>query len=201
VDLLGKYGIGYSAILGDRSSRITDVEVLRKSILELFGGMGSISDIVISKDNGHNVVYEKETNAELGALLDVLYEEAKYSSHGIDAGRPIPYFVTYPREKAEWEVQLLNPDINVVIHVLIWITFYHPDWDWVEDWCLRFSHDKNSYVRGVAVTCLADIAILHEALHGGSVVTRLGELADEIEIRDRVESAMADIKSVLNVTS
>lgn len=200
-DLLDKYQVGYSRILDDLNIKFVDANLLRNNILDLFGGMGSLSDVVISKDNGHNVERETETNAELGALLDVLYEEGKYSSHGLEAGRSIPYFVTYPKEKAEWEVQLLSRDINVILHVLIWITFYHTDWQWVEDWCLRFTHDSNSYLRGVAVTCLADIAILHQALHGGSVLIRLAELTDDFEVQDRVKIAMSDINSVLNVTS
>ncbi|RME57221.1 hypothetical protein D6779_09090 [Candidatus Parcubacteria bacterium] len=50
-----------------------------REILSWFGGMGSLSDLVVSSKNGHNVNPddEKRCNSELGHLRDIIYEESK----------------------------------------------------------------------------------------------------------------------------
>jgi len=194
------------------------LEAFRTKVSEaLFSGgpMGNFSDLTIMKVNGHKVENERETNFELAALRAVLFEEVKYDVHGEEAKRPIKHFGTYPITHAEWEVKLTSdiPEIifgaftrdplEVIFDVLVWITFYHSDWRWEQDWCLHFTEHSNSYVRGLAATCLADLARLHRALDTGKVIPRLQQLLNDpdVEVRERAEETLRDINSVLGVFS
>lgn len=177
-------------------------EVLRSKTRELFGhgGMGGLTDLAITKRNGHRVDREREANFELHSILDALCVHVY--SEVIGTG-PIKHFVTYPTKNVEWEVKLTSGDLETIFDVLLWITYYHPDWRWVQEWCLYFTHHSNQDVRTLAVRCLTDLARLHKCLDAGIVLTRLGELMNDPEpdVREAAEEALRDINSVLNVTS
>jgi hypothetical protein len=169
----------------------------------LFSGspMGNFIGLAITKRNGHKVEREREANFELSALSEALFEEVKHSVHGEDAKRAIKHFKIYPTTHEEWEEELLSDDLESIFDVLSWITYYHSDWRWVQDWCLKFLDHSNLDVRGLATTCLADLALLHKALDTGKVVPRLQQLLDDPEVQDRAEAALKDINLVLEVFS
>jgi len=177
-------------------------DVLRAKIRDLYGhgGMGSWSDFAITKRNGHRVERENEANFELQALFEALYREAKPPEN---PKGPIKHFIKYPSTNAEWEVELTSGNLESIFDVLIWITYHHPDWRWVQEWCLYFTHHSNQDVRALAARCLADLARLHKSLDAGKVLTRLGELMSdpEVEVREQAEEALRDINSVLSVVS
>jgi len=181
-------------------------EALKKKVSEsLFSGspMGNIIGLAITKTNGHLVERQRETNFELSSLLDALFEEVKHSVHGEEAKRTIKHFMLYPTTHEEWEEQLLSGDLESIFDVLIWITYYHSDWRWVQDWCLNFLDHSNPDVRGLAVSCLADLVRLHKALDTGKVIPRLQQLLNdpEVEVRERAEEALRDINTELKVFS
>jgi len=169
----------------------------------LFSGspMGNFSGFAISKRNGHRVEREREANYELFALREVLFEEVKHSIHGEEANRSIKRFAKYPTTHEEWEEQLLSDDIETIFDVLIWITYYHSDWRWVQDWCLKFLEHPNPEVRGLAASCVADLARLHTALDTEKVIPRLQQLLNDPEVQERAEDALRDINTELMVFS
>ena len=135
-------------------------EILRGKVREILGhGMSGLIDLAISKMNGHRVEREREANFELFSLFEVLITDVKHAAD-FDKGA-IKHFMTYPSTNAEWEVELTSGDLETVFDVLLWITYYHSDWRWVQEWCLYFTYHSNQDVRGLAARCLADIARLH----------------------------------------
>lgn len=166
-----------------------------------YGGMGSPSDLYISKQNGNQVEREKEANYEVQALFNALDWEVekpkKFPSW------PPKHFDRYPSTFAEWEGVLTSGDIETIFDVLIFITYHHPDWPWVQDWCLDFTYHSNLDVRALAARCLADLARLHKCLDAGKVLMRLAELMSdpESDVSEAAEQAVQDIDSVLNVLS
>ena len=182
----------------------TPPEILRrKTDEELFSGspMGNMSGLAIMKMNGHKVVREKEANFEFNALSEVLYEEVKNSVHGEAARRSIKHFRKYPTTHEEWEDELLSENLESIFDVLVWITYYHDDWQWVQDWCLQFLDHRNPDVQALAVNCLADLAQLHKTLDTNKVVPRLQQLMNDPEVQNSAEEAMRDINSVLRIFS
>jgi hypothetical protein len=165
-----------------------------------YGGMGSPTDLYISKDNGNRVDREEEANYEVQALFDVLYREVKPAE---DPDGPIKHFWTYPSTHAEWEVKLTSGNLEAIFDILIQITYHHADWVWVQDWCLYFTQHSNLDVRALAIRCLADLARLHKALDSGRVLTRLGELMNDpaAEVREQAEKSLRDIAAILDVVS
>jgi hypothetical protein len=177
--------------------------------------MGNFGDLAIMKINGHKVDRELETNFELSALRETLFEEVTYSVHGEKAKRPIKHFGTYPTTHAEWEVKLTSntPEImfgkftrdplETIFDVLVWITYYHSDWRWVQDWCLYFTEHSNPYLRGLAATCLADLVRLHMGLDTRKVIPSLQQLLNDsdVEVRELAEEALRDINTELKIFS
>jgi hypothetical protein len=170
---------------------------------ELFSGspMGNMTGLSIMKMNGHKVLREEEANFELDAVRAVLYEEAKFPTHGETAKRSIKHFRRYPTTHEEWEDELLSENLEGIFDVLLWITYFHDDWQWVQDWCLQFLDHPNPDVRALAVNCLADLAQLHKTLDTNKVVPRLQQLMNDPEVQNSAEEAMRDINSVLRIFS
>jgi HEAT repeats len=180
------------------------LESLRHKVFEsLFSGspMGNITGLAIMKMNGHRVEQETETNYELSALLDCVFEEVKYSVHAEEADRTIKHFLVYPKKHEEWEDELLSDDLESIFDVLNWITYYHSDWKWVQDWCLRFLEHPNPEIRANAVTCLADLAHLHLQLDAKKVIPQLQQLLDDPDVKNRSEDALREINAALGIFS
>ena len=55
---------------GDRS------KLLKRSVLDLYGTMGSLTDLLISRANGHEVVDEKAANIQLRRMVFELWDQA-----------------------------------------------------------------------------------------------------------------------------
>jgi non-SMC mitotic condensation complex subunit 1 len=180
-------------------------DTLKSRVNELFGhgGMGSLSDLAILKINGHKVEREQEVNYELSALLEALFEEVRYPIHAEEAKRAIKHFRKYPNTKDEWEEELLSGDLQSIFDVLIWITYYHSDVQWVQHWCLTFLDDSNPQARALAASCLADLTHLHQKLDTKNVIPRLQQLIEDpdAEVSNRAERALKEINSELNIFS
>jgi hypothetical protein len=74
--LLEKHSVRYGAILRDSISRLDAGGQLSVDALhQLLGGMGSLTDVYVSKRNGHNVADEDAANRELDRLRAKLREE------------------------------------------------------------------------------------------------------------------------------
>jgi hypothetical protein len=80
-DLLALHHVRYDVLVHELRQRIGEEEGrsvsddAKAAVLAMFGGMGSLTDIWICRDNGHRVDDEKEANSKLAALKSELYRE------------------------------------------------------------------------------------------------------------------------------
>lgn len=80
-DYLRRHRVNYATVIAEileNPSVLSNTQISKISQLEvrdLFGGMGSLNDIYISKANGHIVENEKEANGHLDKLRKALWNE------------------------------------------------------------------------------------------------------------------------------
>jgi hypothetical protein len=76
-DLLGKHHVRYDVVvhpIRQQAEQEADLSAeTRARALEMFGAMGSLTDIVITRANGHLVEDEDGANEELDAIRRELY--------------------------------------------------------------------------------------------------------------------------------
>jgi len=51
---------------------------------------------------------------------------------------------------------------NRIAYALLGVAFHEPDWEWVEDQCLRYLESEESAVRNAAIACLGHLARIHK---------------------------------------
>jgi hypothetical protein len=78
-DLLRKHGVNYATVVNSvrqtvESQGDRDAASTRASVRALFGGMGTLTDVVITKENGHLVEDERSANDELERAAQQLWE-------------------------------------------------------------------------------------------------------------------------------
>jgi hypothetical protein len=202
-NLLQKYGQSYGRIFAELLLNFRDQPYrLREEISKLYEGtMGSLTDIWISKLNGHRVEHEKEANLEIGALLDVLWDEVKDPKRNQVEECNLHLLKVLPKRHEDVQDAFAADNLELTFDLLVRVTYCDPDWRWVQQQCLDLTYHANPEVRKLAVSCLIDLARLHEDLDGGVVLARLGELMNDPELKPTAEKALAEINSVLNVTS
>jgi hypothetical protein len=77
---LEQHGVKYAAQVGELRRRIDTIrtaelpESERDRVRALFGGMGSLNDVVITRANGHVVDNEAAANLELDRLTQQLWQ-------------------------------------------------------------------------------------------------------------------------------
>lgn len=60
-----------------------------------------------------------------------------------------------------------------IINALLSLTYYDPDWKYIQDICISYLTDDDFNVRRVAIECLGNIAIFHKKLDVDIVVSAL----------------------------
>jgi hypothetical protein len=72
------HGVNYATVVRDlkvRLESVRDTNEIRREVRSLFGGMGSLNDLWISRANGDLVEDEKAANRELNDLRSELWRE------------------------------------------------------------------------------------------------------------------------------
>lgn len=79
---------------------------------------------------------------------------------------------------------------------LVSIALHEPDWQWVQESCLRFLLDESQHtdIRGLAATCLGHVARIHRALDRDRVVATLRGLLQNPVLNGRAQDALDDIE-------
>ncbi|MEW6182337.1 MAG: hypothetical protein AB1500_04060 [Bacillota bacterium] len=101
-----------------------------------------------------------------------------------------------PKE-AEEAFKSKNP--AEVCDALIRVTYYDPDWRWVQAQCLRFARHRNTDIRGLAATCIGHLARIHGVLNIELVLPVLQHLLKDPEVYGRAQDALDDIKTYLGM--
>jgi hypothetical protein len=78
-DLLRAHRVQFASIVDGTLLSITESDRadVKKHVLALFGGMGSLTDVFISRRNGHLVDDEGAANGRLERLTSCLWEQAR----------------------------------------------------------------------------------------------------------------------------
>jgi hypothetical protein len=77
--LLRKHKVKYLALVEEKRNRLEGIHdralpaSVRREILGLFGGMGSLNDVLISRLNGHDVDNESTANEQLDRMTSQLW--------------------------------------------------------------------------------------------------------------------------------
>lgn len=77
---------------------------------------------------------------------------------------------------------------------LVRATYYVPDWEWLEAWCLPFTRSSNVQLRQVAVTCLGHIARIHHVVHIDRVVPVLKAMMGDPSLAGAAADALGDVE-------
>lgn len=86
-----------------------------------------------------------------------------------------------------------------ICDALVSMAFYHEDWKWIQNQCLRFLNHSDANVRGVAAICLGHIARIHHHLDRKKVINALKKCLVDEKISGRVQDALDDIQWFLRV--
>lgn len=98
-----------------------------------------------------------------------------------------------PLSREELQAAFASRVEERAVEALISAAYYDPDWRWVQSQCLHFAASSSPSLRATAITCLGHLARVHRALDLDLVLPVLEKLADEPELRGRVEDTLDDI--------
>jgi hypothetical protein len=144
------YGEPYGLIIADLMGKFTnDPDLLKENVRSLFGAMGSLTDIWISKYNGHNVEYEQEANLEFRAFSQVLWQEVEDPVRDRIPDSAKYLVKVFPTTHEEAEEAFASDDLEIVFDALVWMTYYDDDWRWVQEFCLSFTYHSNQGLRSL----------------------------------------------------
>ena len=82
---------------------------------------------------------------------------------------------------------------------LLALALHDEDWRWVQNLSLELINDADPAMRGTAVLALAHLARIHRKLDLDKVLPELNRLKHDAAISGRVEDALSDIESFLEV--
>ncbi|GDY33441.1 hypothetical protein [Gandjariella thermophila] len=88
-------------------------------------------------------------------------------------------------------------DGRAIAEALVGVAYHDPDWQWVQDTCLRLLGHPDTGVRAIAITCLGHVARVHRQLDTDKVVPALTRLTSDPDLGGRAEDALDDINHFL----
>jgi len=108
--------------------------------------------------------------------------------------RGLEYLKVVERDRLQIEILLRSNEAADIRDALLSAAYYDPDWQWVQNQCLKFSrhHDKN--VRWIAATCFGHLARIHRQLDLEVVLKRLVEMKSDPLVSSAANDALDDIK-------
>ena len=104
-----------------------------------------------------------------------------------------------PIDKARAKKLLANGDREAICRTLVSVAMFESDRRWAQAQCLRFAKHPDSFVRGVAATCLGHLARIHGAIDEDDVVPVVRELLHDSdpETRGKAQDALSDFSTFL----
>jgi hypothetical protein len=109
------------------------------------------------------------------------------------------YVEVEPITRQEAEVAFSSAVSGEIRSALIRLVYHDPDWRWLQEKCIEMSKASDSEVAGLAVTCLGHLARIHRTLDLERVLPILKKLLGNPKISGRVEDALDDIETYLDV--
>jgi hypothetical protein len=97
----------------------------------------------------------------------------------------------------EAESAFASDDSAVIALALVNVAFYDPDWQWVQEKCVRYTRHYVAAVRQIAVTCLGHVVRIHRYLDLEIVLPVLDQLSQDPEVK--AEATLDDVRLFLKV--
>jgi hypothetical protein len=107
------------------------------------------------------------------------------------------YKEVLPMSRKQAETAFSSELVMEICDALLSVTYYNPDWKWVQTQCIFFCKHSNSDIRGLAATCIGHLARIHSVLDIESAMMILHELLEDSEVSGRAQDALDDIKIFL----
>ena len=109
------------------------------------------------------------------------------------------YEAIEPINRDQAERLLANHDRETICRTLVRVATFEPDRHWAQSQCLRFAIHKDSFVRGVAATCLGHLARIHKAIDEDEVMPVVRQLLQDGDPQTRAiaEDTISDFSIYL----
>jgi len=108
------------------------------------------------------------------------------------------YHEIFPLSRPELEKLIESGNETAITDALLSAAYYDPDWQWVQNLCLRFMHHSDRGIRSNAVMCLGHIARIHKTLDWELVLPQLAALKlEDPALAPWIEDAVEDIRFFL----
>ena len=92
------------------------------------------------------------------------------------------------------EIALKSHDPQEVCHALIRVTYYDPDYRWVQDQCINFFNNDNPDIKRLAIICIGHLARIHNKIDLELVLPLLQNLKKDKNLEGVSEDALSDIE-------
>jgi hypothetical protein len=104
------------------------------------------------------------------------------------------YETIEPISKDRAERLLAKDQRETICRTLVRVAMFEPDRHWAQSQCLRFASHKDSFVRGVAATCLGHLVRIHKAIDEDEVIPVVRQLLQDRDpqIRAIAEDTISD---------
>lgn len=88
-------------------------------------------------------------------------------------------------------------DVGRMVEALLGLALHDPDWNWIQDLCIRYSDHPHANVRGIAVLSFGHVARIHAKLETGRVLPILRRARQDPDpfVRGQAHSALEDVQS------
>jgi hypothetical protein len=88
---------------------------------------------------------------------------------------------------------------ETICRTLVSVAMFEPDRHWAQSQCLRFAGHKDSFVRGVAATCLGHLARIHKTIDEDEVIPVVRQLLRDKDPQTRAiaEDTISDFSIYL----
>ena len=109
------------------------------------------------------------------------------------------YETIEPISKDQAERLLAKDNREAICRTLVRVATSEPDRHWAQSQCLRFATHEDSFVRGVAATCLGHLARIHGTIDEDEVIPVVRQLLQDQDhlTRGKAEDAISDFSIYL----
>src|SRR5262249_16978258 len=104
------------------------------------------------------------------------------------------YHNVVPIDKAKATVAFASGNPAVISDAMVRVAFHEIDRIWAESQFQHFLAHPNPEIRGLAATCIGDLARIHRSLDLNVTLPLLEKLRNDPEVAGRVQDALDDIE-------
>src|ERR1051326_1519805 len=102
-------------------------------------------------------------------------------------------------DKSRAKKLLASDDRDSICRTLVSVAMFEDDRHWAQTQCLKFARHDDSFIRGVAATCLGHVARVHGAIDEDEVMPVVRDLLHDSDpaTRGKAQDALSDFSTFL----